>query len=148
MTLVVGPSFSPTCLPSLGTFRRAALTWCHRCIACCIAVHFSFFPSLLAISSLWPFCSLCGGGCTAEKQIKCMTFIYMIYPTSFTAIEMQTDVCRRKVSTQVQYRFAHQKAWPKNRDSLHFEMCWGVHISHIVSCPSQGGSEGEDKFSI
>lgn len=112
-----GRSFIFTYLPpSLGPLRRAALTWCQQHIACCSGVHLSSFPGSLAVSSLWPFSSLSGGGCTAEKQIKCMTFVYMIYTTSFTAIEMQTDVCRRKASTEVQYRFVCQKAWPKNRD--------------------------------
>lgn len=34
----------------------------------------------------------------------------------------------------------------KEIDRLHLEMCRGVHISHIVSCPSQGHSGGVDKF--
>lgn len=42
-----------------------------------------------------------------------MTFVYMIYTTSFTAIEMQTDVCRRKASTEVQYGLYARKLGPR-----------------------------------
>lgn len=50
-----GRSFIFTYLPpSLGTFRRAALTWCQQYIACCSCIHLSLFAgSLLPMAFLF-----------------------------------------------------------------------------------------------
>lgn len=53
---VVGPSFSPTCLPSLVTFTRAALTWCHRCMLPVVLLY--TFPSSLVCRRLLPMAFL------------------------------------------------------------------------------------------
>ena len=142
MTLVVGPSFSPTCLPSLGSFRRAALTRCHQCTACCTGICLSFFPGLLALSPLRPPCV---HYVVEDAQLKTRSNAWHAF-TWFTLLPLLQQRCRQmsvggKCLLRCNADFYARKSGPRLEiRSLHFDMHWGVHTSHIVSFQYHGSS--------